>query len=553
MSALRACLFALALFLVVGPISPDHARSAEKLGRKVESLTHLMETIAQVKGEVVLSQKALSGRESLGKEAAYRERIERLSKRLHTLETGFQQLATGIENLPDPQSDNKNAFEWNQELKELLGPLISEVKRLTARPREIQNLRDQLEGFDQELAMVSRALKNLQELKNHPGVPLPLSTALSKLENKWKQREQELSSLKGFTEIQLQEKEEGRPTIGGSLQRFARLFFKSRGRNFLMALAVLFGTLFAMGRIRALIETRSRLYDRAQTMYARIFDLTYMIITAFVTLAATMGSLYLVSDWVLLSILFIFVIGLLWASKEAVPKLWSQIRMLLNLGAVREGERLVYKGIPYRVRAMGIYTELENPALDGGRVRLPLRDFSNLRSRPSHDDEPWFPTQTGDWVLLHQTTLAQVQNQTPEFVALKEPGGAIHTIPSPLFIEEPPRNLSQGFRIETTFRTAQTLPSKAIPLLPQRLSESLTERLAEEDQRPAHLEVGLSRVFASSLQFTILADFKGKLASQHPQLTLAIQRLALEIALEQEWPLPAHRIALTDKEKNTLQ
>jgi hypothetical protein len=76
-----------------------------------------------------------------------------------------------------------------------------------------------------------------------------------------------------------------------------------------------------------------------------------------------------------------------------------EVTLLLNLGAVREGERVMYNGIPWLVRSLNFYTRLVNPELEGGDIRLPLRDFHDLRSRSFDANEPWFPTRLNDWVI----------------------------------------------------------------------------------------------------------------------------------------------------------
>ncbi|MCG8472498.1 MAG: hypothetical protein MI742_11665 [Desulfobacterales bacterium] len=550
----RHLLLWVAFFILILPL-PLHAANTTDTAaqmQKIEGLTHLLEAMTQVRREVVAAQKALGSKESIGKETWYRERIDHLTHRLITLEEGFQQLATGVEkHVATPKNDGPS-FEWNQELKILFAPLISELKRLTARPREIQTLKDHLESYNKELLLLSQALSNITRLKMAKGLSEKLDQALSELSDHLGHRKQEILSLKRLAQIKLQEKEGGRPSLSKSLQDFARLFFKSRGRNFLMALAVLFGSLFAMGRIRTLIETHSRLYRKAKTLYARIFDLTYMTLTGFIALAATMGSLYLVSDWVLLSILFIFVIGLLWASKETIPKLWGQIRILLNLGTVREGERLIYQGIPYRVGTINLYTELVNPVLQGGTLRLPLKDFFGLRSRPSHPDEPWFPSHDGEWILLIDGTHARVLTQTPEFVTLKELGGANQTLATPLYLQKAPQRLSQGFRIEQPFRISPSLSKKQLLHLPQTLAHALSLHLTREEWCPQNLHVGLKQTQPFCLEFSILADFPGELASQYPLIFLAIQSNCLEIALNQGWALPAHHVAISSEKSSAL-
>jgi len=126
--------------------------------------------------------------------------------------------------------------------------------------------------------------------------------------------------------------------------------------------------------------------------------------------------LYIAGDWVLLGLATLFLLGLAWASKHTLPQFFEQIRLLLNLGTVRDNERVVYEGLPWRVGRLNFYTRFTNPDLTGGLIRLPLRALSDLHSRPCTTDEAWFPCREGDWVKLDDDRWGKVVMQTPEMV-----------------------------------------------------------------------------------------------------------------------------------------
>jgi hypothetical protein len=102
-----------------------------------------------------------------------------------------------------------------------------------------------------------------------------------------------------------------------------------------------------------------------------------------------------------------------------LPRFLSMVMLLLNLGTVREGERVLYHSVPWQVAMLHFYVRLVNPALEGGELRLTLSDALELRSWAFTPDEPWFPTQKGDWLLLGEQTLGQVVLQTPETVRVR--------------------------------------------------------------------------------------------------------------------------------------
>jgi hypothetical protein len=59
----------------------------------------------------------------------------------------------------------------------------------------------------------------------------------------------------------------------------------------------------------------------------------------------------------------------------------------LDLGSVRQGERLIHGGIPWRVDALNMYCDFSNPDLTGGTMRLPVKELFGLHSRPADSKE----------------------------------------------------------------------------------------------------------------------------------------------------------------------
>ena len=142
------------------------------------------------------------------------------------------------------------------------------------------------------------------------------------------------------------------------------------------------------------------LKSKARSFYVRLGEVLFHIMTFIGAASVALIVLYGSGDWVLLSLAIIFMIGLAWTAKQGLPRFWEQIKLLLNLGTVRENERVIYKGLPWKVVSINLYSRLENPALKSSRIRLPLRGLIELNSRPYHADEPWFPCRKEDWVLL---------------------------------------------------------------------------------------------------------------------------------------------------------
>jgi hypothetical protein len=78
---------------------------------------------------------------------------------------------------------------------------------------------------------------------------------------------------------------------------------------------------------------------------------------------------------------------------------------MLNIGSVREGERLLLEGVPWKVENIHVFCSLFNPTL-GMHLRLPIEQIVGMVSRPYAPEEPWFPCKKGDWVVVENTLSA---------------------------------------------------------------------------------------------------------------------------------------------------
>jgi hypothetical protein len=111
---------------------------------------------------------------------------------------------------------------------------VSALERLTARPRELERLRTDLVRYQEQQRIASQALDRLRQFLTLLADPT-LATPLRMLQHDWEQRQQESSTQGSITRHQLEQKVAEDSTRTSSLRDFFQLFFRSRGRNFLLA------------------------------------------------------------------------------------------------------------------------------------------------------------------------------------------------------------------------------------------------------------------------------------------------------------------------------
>ncbi|MEQ1634227.1 MAG: hypothetical protein ABL997_17740, partial [Planctomycetota bacterium] len=233
------------------------------------------------------------------------------------------------------------------------------------------------------------------------------------------------------------------------------------------------------------------------------------------------------------------------ALSRTLPTLLEQIRLLLNAGAVREGERVLLDGLPYRVDALRLHSRLSNPELQGGVLRVPLKDLVGRASRRSMPDEPWFPCQQGDWVLLGNGVFGPVEVQTPDQVVVRI-DGAPRTFKTTEFLAQMPSNLSRGFLLAVTFGIDYRHQEVATTTVPEQLQRALETGLPKVPGGAfaTSVMVEFAAASASSLDLQAIVRFSGDAAASYGFLRRGLQRILLDAATEHGLAIPFPQLTI---------
>jgi hypothetical protein len=258
---------------------------------------------------------------------------------------------------------------------------------------------------------------------------------------------------------------------------------------------------------------------------------------------------YVVEDWVLFSLGILLLLGIGLTLRHALPRYWQQVQLFLNVGTVREGERIDFDGLPWRVRQINIFSMLENPVAELNQ-RVRIDDLVDLKSRPAKREEPWFPCKRDDWVLLSDGMRGKVTGISPELVQLVERGGAHRTYQTADFLGLSPLNLSTNFRLKETIGITYNLLQESVTSIPDILKSHIEKRAAEEGyaEQLLNLRVEFERANTSSLDIVVIADFDGVLADLYNRLRRAIQRWCVEACNEYHWEIPFTQLTLHQAE-----
>ena len=211
---------------------------------------------------------------------------------------------------------------------------------------------------------------------------------------------------------------------------------------------------------------------------------------------------------------------------------------------MREDERVILDGVPFKVDSLSVFTIFRNPALEGF-VRMPLHKMNDHVSRPARK-EPWFPSQPGDFVLLASGSLARVIRQTIELVEVAVVD-SIMQISTREFIEQNVRNLTrEGFGIACTFGIDYQHQAISLTTVPELLKANIVERFEQAAMKDdiKDILVELNSAGASSLDYRIYMIIKGTAANAYYRAQRMIQQACVDTCNHEGWVIPFTQITV---------
>ncbi|MEZ5300520.1 MAG: mechanosensitive ion channel family protein [Verrucomicrobiales bacterium] len=423
-----------------------------------------------------------------------------------------------------------------------------ELKALTEEARKEQEIRGELEGVEPVRGVPPRALEATENLTGSPGIPEAVAAELARAAEAWRARVTALESR--WHVLRFQPSKSERDSRNHSSRRRAA----PSGISSRRAGAICCSPCSPSPAVFAALKFLHRYIDRfspwhkpgKKSFYVRLADVCYYLLTFVLSFGAALLVFYVAGDWTLLTLGVVALLAVALAAKDRIPRFYEQARLLLNVGEVREGERVHYGGIPWRVQSLGFLTRLQNPLLDGGELLLPLREIQGLISRDSGASEPWFPCEVGSWIRLGDGTKGKVVNQTPEIVQIVALGGARTSYPTADFLALAPQDFSSGFRLRSTFGIGYRHQAIATTEVAERLWKAVAEAIYHLVDREdvCSLKVEFSEAGASSLDYEIIADLKGACAPIYEPLRRAIQRACVDACNEHGWEIPFQQMTV---------
>ncbi len=506
----------------------------QELLNNTSEMTNLIESRSE------LIKSSMSEDEKKEQQAA----LEKLQLQLEELQSDYESVATGIA-VRDYQKAKDQKFDLKSEVENLIQPMVYALKSLTADSRQIEHYKQQIEQLKIKQKDAKLALKNLSTLT----AATPdgdLKTSLTTYLTSWQEEKARLDSERKVLDYQLKRKLESKESLISSTSSIFSGFFTNRGLNFMLGILAFLGVYlvlrFSYGFARKIWLARRK----RQSTFDRLRDLIFHIMSLLVSITAMLFIFNLRNDWLLLGISILFLVAIGWALLKTLPTAVEKVMLMLNLGSVREGERVIYNGIPWQVDTLHFYSHLVNPDLTGGSVHVPARELVGLVSRPSDPHEEWFPSNEGEWVVLADETLGQVVHQSPEMVQVQMFGGMLVTYTTPAYLDQNPRNLSHGYRIQMVFGIDYKYQADCTTDIPSKMTAHFRAELLKimDESELKRVVVDFFSPNASSLDFEYEAYVKGTSAHLYEEVERAMIYSFADVCNENGWEIPFQQITL---------
>jgi len=493
-------------------------------------------------------------------------RIEELQAQRDNVDLDFESMATRLP-LESFTGKKKVKLDWVQEIEDLTKPLLTAIRNFTEKPRKIDELNGKIEDLEAQLLLHQEASKNisaiLEGLKEEPPPKTKeekiYRTHLSLLLDKYDPElvQLNLEKARGNLKKLLGTDESVIETATQTIKEF----FRTRGRNLLITILIFTGFWLVLSRLRKWILTRKFLTKRTSSI-GKLFSAAYNFVVVLFCLLIGLTCLYFFNDWLLITLIIMGLFLVMWTSRQWIPKFLEEIKLIVDLGTVREGQRLIWGGVPWLVKEIRLQAILVNERLEGGEIILPLHMLVDLHSRPVVENEPWFPTKPHDWVLLGDDIYGRVEYQTMEQVVinLKE-GGALKYYSTEDFLAQNPVNISNGFEYSIEFGLDYEVQPRICDEIPKLFEKEIKRHLKhhfECDSPNFHeLEVVLDNAGASALILVIEVYVHGRCDHLYDECRREIQTTLVRICNEHGLGIPFDQLTvhlprqITGEEKNS--
>ena len=510
----------------------------------VENLVSIQQSIEQRQGAIREIREQMKRVEDASEKKELELKIERLKSEITGLQLSYEQIALGGINISVFSDQPEQKINWKDEIEQISRPILTTLKELTERPRQLDNLRSHIELLENQLKEIHKASSSIQSLETQV-LSTGAANMLKQLQVDWLQRRDDTRRELEIARYKLESlKTEEQAWQKNTWETIVEFLF---GRGLTLFLAIVISVIIWLISKLVLSIYWRWLYKTQHNIgvtHAPLVIYSYRLFTVTLIVVAILMVFYVRGDVLLLTLAVLALAGAALSLRQTLPRYTAELRLLLGIGPVREKERLVLDGIPLIVESLSIYTVLRNPLLEGV-LRLPLHSMNTLASRPA-GQESWFPCQPGEYILTPSGNLGRVLRQTLEFVEIAVMDSVVQ-IPTKDFLSQNVRNLTRdGFGVAGTFGIDYQHQAICLDIVPRRLQEGIVDRFGEAGLKDdiESMLVEFKSAGASSLDYHIYMIINGRAAKAFFKIQRIVQQACVEICNREGWVIPFTQITV---------
>jgi len=522
----------------------NKAETAIKLESPVDSLTILQQSIETKRYAIRELNEQLKQKADPSEMLETAQKIERIKNEILSLQKSFEHIALGGINQSVLADQPEQKINWKDELDQISRPIVSTLKEITAKPREMDALRRDIERHEDRLEEIEKALEALGFFREQTMPPL-VAERINRLSSDWEMRRDDSLRALEIARFKLNSLKVEGATWQTTAWEAVTEFFLGRGFTLFLAIVVSIAVWLVL---KALLElywrTLYRLRHDVGTARAPLVIYSYRLFTAIMIVMAVLIVFYVRGDVLLITLALVALAGVALSLRQTLPRYTAELRLLLGIGPVREDERLVYDGVPFMVNSLSVYSILRNPLLEGV-LRLPLHAMNEFTSRHA-GEEPWFPCRPGDFILLADGSFGKVLRQSIELVEIlvRDTRMQIRTRD---FLAQNIRNLTQeGFGIAGTFGIDYQHQAFCLDKVPALFREAIITRFEQAGLKDdiQDIVVEFKQAGASSLDYQVYMILKGSAAKAYFKAQRLIQQACVDTCNREGWVIPFTQITV---------
>lgn len=511
---------------------------------KLETIDAIKKNMADTKVLVLAKEARVAEEKDEKKKLILESELKRLKDRYSKIKLNLISIITDIkiDDIKKPEIEHKR--DLMHEAQELLGPAFDTVHRISAKPRKIESLRKEIDIYQEKLAITELALSNIERVTTSPD----FKTLLPDLEEYIEEAKYNVGDLRQEFSIKidrlnrdLSELTKDDKSMLDAGTKLIKDFLSTKGKNLFISLFVFLFTFWVLKELREKVILKL-IAKKPDEWFYKPINALYGLISFSISFTFSIITLYLLGDWVLVTISILVITSALWASKDYIHKYLAQGRLILNLGTIKEGELVIFNNLPWRVKNISFVTTFENDFLDTTQIRIEISQIFKMHSRKILPNEQWFPTRSGDWVLLSDGTYGQIKIQTPEQVVIEQGNSQRKYYPVIEYLNLVPTNLSHGFVVDFNWGLDYQDQDQLLATILPKLREQFKQALKDYQIPSITSDLDFHSAGASSLNLYVFARFSGEFAGHRLKIIRDLQGIMLNLSTAEKLNIPYNQL-----------